>query len=536
MLQDFGKKIGGARKDTWKREGLKLEDVSSMNMAEKIKYVKRDRIWPKPNYEKMIKDGVPRLICYWQDEMRRLIAFRYDGKIAVEEYISAVENIRNQVEQVTNESGIKRFVTWALNGNIMKKTASSEYEYVDLYSSIINGKKLQTMKNRKYLEQLKQKMDKSDFCLSGDERMERDFPIMFIDESFHEEVFFGKKSAVTDTYPRKRVYIPENMSFQSLSGKFVVTEKDSLLCVSEDQKACEDVQKKAFAGEKKSYLDKSEQDSKKVWKNEKISVPIVRSSSLRYGPADEISFRIFGNCSGEFGNWTNDMERQNVANIIFDAFSDIATALDIVAVSVSLPNLSSGGLSFSFGSRSRGSTSVHYEKSHDVINIPKSGNVGSIAHAWSHALDHSIGRACGSYGFGTDLKKSPSVLSEVLRKLVYENPVSFTSYYQDSLYFNKHYAKNRYGEWASKGELFARAFACYIEDKLDEKGYRNDYLCGHADSYECIDSKGKLRRAYPYGEERKSINKAMDELILFLKKEKLLVAAKKTYVDEILDF
>lgn len=154
MLQDFGKKIGGARKDTWKREGLKLEDVSSMNMAEKIKYVKRDRIWPKPNYEKMINDGVPRLICYWQDEMRRLIAFRYDGKIAVEEYISAVENIRNQVEQVNDESDIKKFVAWALNGNIMKKTTSSEYEYVNPYSSVVNGKKLQTMKNRKYLEQV----------------------------------------------------------------------------------------------------------------------------------------------------------------------------------------------------------------------------------------------------------------------------------------------------------------------------------------------------------------------------------------------
>lgn len=535
MLQDFGRKIGGARKDTWKREGLKLEDVSSMNMAEKIKYVKRDRIWPKPNYEKMIQNGTSRLVCYWHNEMRKLISFRYNGKIAVEEYISAVENICNCVEQVNDESDIKRFVDWALNGNIMRKTSSSEYEYVYPYSSVIDGKKLQVMKSRKYLDNLKQKMDKSDFCLSGDERMERAFPIMFINESFHEEVFFGKKRAVTNTYPRKKFYIPEDMSFQSLSGKFVVTEKDSLLCASENRKVCEDVQKKAFASEKKSHMDKSEQDSKKVWKNKKISAPIVRSSSLRYGPVDENSFQIFGNCSGEFGNWTNDIERQDAANIIFDAFSDIASALDITPGSVSLPNLSSGSLSFSFGSRSRGSTSVHYEKDHEVINIPKSGNIGSIAHAWAHALDHSIGRACGSYGFGTDLKEGSSVLNEVLHKLVYENPASFTSYYQDSLYFNKNYAKNRYGEWASKGELFARAFACYIEDKLAEKGYRNDYLCGHADSYECIDSKGKLRRAYPYGEERKSINKTMDELILFLKKEQVLVAAKKNYVDGILE-
>ena len=49
QIQDFGCKIGGARKDTWKREGLSVADLYGMTSAEKKKYIKRDYIWPKPD-------------------------------------------------------------------------------------------------------------------------------------------------------------------------------------------------------------------------------------------------------------------------------------------------------------------------------------------------------------------------------------------------------------------------------------------------------------------------------------------------------
>ena len=36
--QDFGNKIGGARKDVWKSRGLILDDIIDMNDGEKNKY------------------------------------------------------------------------------------------------------------------------------------------------------------------------------------------------------------------------------------------------------------------------------------------------------------------------------------------------------------------------------------------------------------------------------------------------------------------------------------------------------------------
>ena len=40
MINDFGEKIGGARKDVWKERGLMVEDLDGMTQGEKEKYVK----------------------------------------------------------------------------------------------------------------------------------------------------------------------------------------------------------------------------------------------------------------------------------------------------------------------------------------------------------------------------------------------------------------------------------------------------------------------------------------------------------------
>ena len=46
-IQDFGEKIGGAKKDFWKSRGLQKEDLAGMTALEKEKYVKKDSVWPK---------------------------------------------------------------------------------------------------------------------------------------------------------------------------------------------------------------------------------------------------------------------------------------------------------------------------------------------------------------------------------------------------------------------------------------------------------------------------------------------------------
>ena len=43
--EDFGEKIGGAKKDLWKDRGLYVDDLGSMNEREAEKFVKKDNVW-----------------------------------------------------------------------------------------------------------------------------------------------------------------------------------------------------------------------------------------------------------------------------------------------------------------------------------------------------------------------------------------------------------------------------------------------------------------------------------------------------------
>ena len=51
LHEDFGEKIGGAKKDLWKDRGLYTDDLDGMNEREAEKYVKKDNVWKKPDYQ-----------------------------------------------------------------------------------------------------------------------------------------------------------------------------------------------------------------------------------------------------------------------------------------------------------------------------------------------------------------------------------------------------------------------------------------------------------------------------------------------------
>ena len=55
--EDFGEKIGGAKKDLWSVRGLYTDDLDEMNEREAEKYVKKDNSWKKPDYQAMLRDN-----------------------------------------------------------------------------------------------------------------------------------------------------------------------------------------------------------------------------------------------------------------------------------------------------------------------------------------------------------------------------------------------------------------------------------------------------------------------------------------------
>ena len=103
-----------------------------------------------------------------------------------------------------------------------------------------------------------------------------------------------------------------------------------------------------------------------------------------------------------------------------------------------------------------------------------------------------------------------------------------TDFYRNSVRMGKECEKDG-GYWDSNVEMAARAFACYIKDKLP---YTSDYLAGHADCALTLvsgkDGEMEVLKAFPVGEERRAINAVFDEIIQDLKREQLLTHADVT--------
>ena len=100
----------------------------------------------------------------------------------------------------------------------------------------------------------------------------------------------------------------------------------------------------------------------------------------------------FGFRGGEWGKWVaqgkGDKERQALLNSAFDALMDLSAIVGIPPKAISL----NGTLGIAFGSRGSGWASAHYEPSNVVINLTKTRGAGALAHEWFHALDNYFSR------------------------------------------------------------------------------------------------------------------------------------------------
>ena len=134
-IKDFGEKIGGARKDMFRKDGLREDDIRDLYDAEIKKYVKRDSVWPLPDAEKLVNDGMPAFVVFWQRKMRLFVS-AYPNLIvgknvrdSAEIYIRTVRELKELVSNVRTEADIADFYKqlkehpmedWRLNITVSK--------------------------------------------------------------------------------------------------------------------------------------------------------------------------------------------------------------------------------------------------------------------------------------------------------------------------------------------------------------------------------------------------------------------------------
>ena len=523
MINDFGEKIGGARKDIWKLRGLMLEDLEDMTSGEKDKYVKKDCIWPKEDMKANVAAGEPRFVVYFRNEVRKWI-HPQPKNVAAESYIVGVRKIRALAEAIKEENDIPVFMENLISTTLVK-VRKNHYDYIGGYRGIIKGQVVLNYHSNTKLNLLKKKMIKEHFCMTDEEIMSNDYPLIFIDgETYSIETERGHEYVVQKVSNGKIFYHPEDGVILE-PNRWIVLMGNHIFFSHKDKKECEKEQQRLFAVNNAYEKAKSKAKKKDTWIPPQFDRLNRTGTDFRYGKhvSGEDFINTFHIRGGEFGNWTNEKERQTSLDMAYDAFYDMAEVLNIRAEDISLPYLSLNGLAIAFGARGRGQALAHYEKALEVINLTKLRGAGSLAHEWGHALDDMIGQVyCKSSDFATEAgnqENVPESFAAVMNAIRYKKDSrNYSDYYRGSARFATHTSKSGHGYWASKCELFARAFACYVKDKLSEKGKQNDYLCGHADTCYKKDEAGNFIYAYPRGEERAYINEKFDQLFSELRK------------------
>lgn len=627
IKDEFGKKIGGSKRDLWKKRNLCIEDLLDMNEREVETYVKKDNVWKKPDYEKMVKeDGVDREIVYYIKLVRDSLPTKPAD--SSEKYINYISKIKELLETISCVADIRSFYQEKFKPEFIVQKSSYTVTAKPAYAGLLTSKTLKAVKTD--LVHIRRDMNKKEFCMTADQKILNSVYIYQYNDDCHITQMKGCNCLIYKSGYSSYYFYERNGEFADLdfkSGEWFVATKNGIVLKASftSKEEAEAWTLKVLSGLNDVPKQAKKNDAKKKYVPEQLKNIRHTGSVFRMGSVTGDDYlNTFTFHGGEFGNWLNDNDRQYSLDYGYDAFYDLALALDIPSEAISM----GGVLSIAFGARGSGNAMAHYEPLRQVINLTKTKGAGSLAHEYGHAIDYIIGSKVNknsksllqTYMFGSipevkklvdtmlysevngderkkhfekefqkykeicfkwitselsddvsqeikdeaesiaddmcrekgisfdmvdgftcpvllDFLKSNSGTSKHKKTVIeackaasyaasrmkcLENNTSFkknTRYYENSKKFANIYSKDSHGYWDSKEEMFARAFACYVEDKLAALDITDDYLCGHADTCVTYDDDMNIISAYPQGEERKRINKAFDELITSLKEK-----------------
>ena len=607
LHEDFGEKIGGAKKDLWRARGLYADDLDEMNGREADKYVTKDNVWKKPNYQALHDDGVPVDVVYFIKKVRDSLNVRPaiyrnysqdERKTIQKRYITTVRQLQAVMENVRSVDDAKKAFDkfFVDNGYLQKANGSiigTSYIPVSEYyrNPALSQKLISTLQirsGRQFERDFTRKAERDQFLVPKDQKIPKGYEVHQYD---------GDGYSRHDDWQAGTYYVTKGHTILETN---IATREEAIRWAQEKAKGSRTKNgKKRFVPPQLEHINRTGPD----YRN---GQDIVGQNYL-----DTFGFR-----GGEFGNWLNQLDRQASLNMGFEALKDLATALHISDKDIAF----AGTLAIAFGARGSGNAAAHYEPLRKVINLTKMHGAGSLAHEWWHGLDDYLGGLRGARGMLSDhpsiyepmkrlvdaikyktetyeqakarteqsnarqRKSAEAWVDSVMKSTVYhtDEPIIIeryeslkadflkgepdtvfklstlkkeitghvipkttcqdlevqeyimrgiqnqgeprlqripTDYYKNSQKMGSSTEKDG-GYWDSEVEMTARAFACYIKDRLP---YQSDYLVGHAEScvglYTNKDGSTEAVRAYPQGEERKAINAAFDDLIAELKKE-----------------
>lgn len=557
-IEDFGEEIFGARKHLAQlNRELRATDIGDWTDAEREQNVTKNTAFPKVDYKKEYADGKDREVLYFIKTLRDKLPTQplYPSKSlytpeqlpeakrqAQEDYLTTVSYVYQKAMQLEKPEDFKKFFNEVSAAKLPKSD-----------KILKDAKKVLDFDSRwgEYTYQrFQSKLEKNKFCFSDKEKLLSNYEIYKYDgknvkrdeqlsKAYHKDymnVSFGYG---------KRIFLANNETEANPDNwkqdTYFAIAKSKVDLIAMNVPSREALEEKLVAIEQeKPQTEKAKKAGKKALKPPQLQhirptiedyrqdKPVVEDDFMKDSSTATFPFR-----GVQFGNWTNQNDRQENLNMSFDAFKDLAKALHIHDEDVTL----GGQLAIAYGARGHSGAVAHYEPAENVINLTKMRGAGSLGHEWGHALDNYIAKQIGSHEMyaseGASLDHIYGVdnpMVNLLNTMKYDNSdTGRTQFYRDAKALDGAYSTtgNQKGSnkkglyWSSEAEMFARAFASYVHDKLGE----SDYLVGHSEGNYPITKKDGTETTVsisPQGKEKERINDAFDKLFERLKEMEIL--------------
>ena len=510
-IEDFGEKIGGARKDLYAAY-CELMKVATEKEIEKVPLSKS---FPAPNYKRLLESGVeswkvdavralrdtiptkPKKYSWNLKDWSEKAAILRDMSIGILENKWTEEEFAEELEKF--------------------KTHESKYSYHIVYSREMAGKIADKMLIYKIMGH-ERDCSALEFVKAYNHRNDDgDYSVALVEmhgaDKYRILCYGATKIDVLERYqnldkfeekePREKKN-PFKVYRRGCSNYFIIGYKFGKEYV--DVKSSFEKSEEAFA-----YIDSHLEELEEILKKYR-EIPYERESEntprvgklQREGDVTPEKFQeTFGFRGVEFGEWVENKNRQENLNQAYDALMDMAEVLNLPPRALSL----NGSLGLAFGSRGRGGKNAplaHYEPIKVVINLTKKNGSGSLGHEWFHSVDNYFGRkekksATAMLTQNFMQEKAENVSAEVFDGFKFIQKIINQSEMVERC---KNLDKHRTGiYWTLPEEMAARAFEVYLKSKLEEKGIRNDYLVNFRseESWAKATEKGfKMEKTYPY--------------------------------------
>lgn len=514
-IEDFGEKIGGARKDVWSGFKEKMAEAEGLDVsAEPL-----SKSWPEPDYEKLIAAGIDPWTVAFLRSARDHIPRKPVKSWKLKDWAAAVKQLRSFGNQlmsgdIDKETLVERLKDHTrLNNDITGRIA--------LYEAVGHAKSLKDLK-----------FGQNSYSMLNGERFSPNKSFWEVTKEQASSVFSTMPKTVVRAETKadaiakfKEVYgaLDESGAPKGNKGKgtkFLIYSKRN------------EQGTKYRIGVKigSSYIDlrtgiADVKEARRIIAEEsdQLQAQLDRMRDIPKERRDENAPRIgvdhrngadvtpemftdaFAFKGVEFGNWVEAGRRQEDLNNAFDALMDLASILDLPSKAMSL----NGTLGLAFGARGSGGknpAAAHFEPGKVVINLTKRQGRGSLAHEWFHALDNYFARrraemrgtyitdnnAPGSSPLNAGVRPEMIDAFSAVKRAILSTDLRKRSENLDKLRSDPY--------WGTGIEMHARAFESYVIAKLQDQNSSNDYLANvvNGTAWAMAAEMSGLGDSYPY--------------------------------------